>query len=413
MTFSDEKILFSIIIPTYNSSRFIRKCIKSITNFRYQFKYEILIVDDSSTDDTIKLVTDISNSFEQVRIFKTKVNSGPGVSRNIGIKNSKGKFLIFLDSDDIILPGSLLNLSKITDNNKNIKIILNNSLRNKPPYSNNFLFKLFKNNHVSTKKFLSKCLIKNIHIDEVWKIVVNRKFLLENKILFPKIYIGEDQCLILKLFKFSEQIFLNKKHHIKHNYNSTGISQKTGNTACVSYALVAKYLFTIKSRKDYINRYLKFKIKAVKTLSFLNFILLDKNEKTQILKTFFKKKINVKLFKKELKIFTNSIFSGLSKYNLKSKDLDFFIYCADIYGQGFHKLIKDKCKVKGFIDDNKEIKKNIIFKNRLKSLNSMNFSKRKKSVFFVCIKDLNKFKDINQKIKKTKLIEPMVERIDF
>ena len=78
MTFSDEKILFSIIIPTYNSSRFIRKCIKSITNFRYQFKYEILIVDDSSTDDTIKLVTDISNSFEQVRIFKTKVNSGPG-----------------------------------------------------------------------------------------------------------------------------------------------------------------------------------------------------------------------------------------------------------------------------------------------------------------------------------------------
>ena len=43
----------------------------------------------------------------------------------------------------------------------------------------------------------------------------------------------------------------------------------------------------------------------------------------------------------------------------------------------------------------------------------MNFSKRKKSVFFVCIKDLNKFKDINQKIKKTKLLDPMVERIDF
>ena len=54
--------------------------------------------------------------------------------------------------------------------------------------------------------------------------------------------------------------------------------------------------------------------------------------------------------------------------------------------KAFHKLIKDKCKVKGFIDDNKEIKKNIIFKNRLKSLNSMNFSKRRNQFFLFVLK---------------------------
>ncbi len=405
-----KNILFSIIIPTYNSSKYIKKCLSSITNYKYNFNYEILVIDDTSTDNT---VANISKFFKKIKIFKTKTNTGPGFCRNIGIKNSKGKFLIFLDSDDIILPGSLSFLSKIVNDNKNLKAIINNSLRNKPPYNNNYLFKLFKSNYVTTNDFINKSMDQNIHIDEVWKLVVNRNFLIKNNIFFPRIHIGEDQCFILKIFKYSKYLYLNNNLHIKHNYNAFGISQKIGNLACVSYALVVKYLNTIKSNKNDLMTYLRFKTHSVQILSFLNFILANKKKKSVILRNLTKEKINVKLFKRKLESFKNKIFLSLKRYDLNSKNLDFFIYCADIYGMGFHELIKDRCKIKNLIDDNTRIEKNYKFANKIKNFNSVNFSKKKQPIFFVCIKDLKKFANIKNRIEKSKLIDPIVERIVF
>ena len=89
---------FSIIITTYNARRYIEKTITSV--LRQDFKdYEILLVDDCSNDETLDYVK--KKFTDKVKIFSTKKNfGGPAESRNIGIKNSQGKWIAFLDGDD-------------------------------------------------------------------------------------------------------------------------------------------------------------------------------------------------------------------------------------------------------------------------------------------------------------------------
>ena len=98
---------FSIIIPTYNAEGTILRCLNSIG--RQEFRdFEVIIVNDCSTDGTLDLIESFSG-FNLV-VIKNVVNSGPSFSRNEGLKIAKGEFVAFLDSDDYWLPNHLLNV---------------------------------------------------------------------------------------------------------------------------------------------------------------------------------------------------------------------------------------------------------------------------------------------------------------
>lgn len=93
-------IKVSVIIPCYNSYRYMDKCIKSLENQTFK-DFEVIFVDDCSTDSTyIELKKHLENTNLQWRLIKNNQNSGPGVSRNNGIEKAKGKFVCFMDSDD-------------------------------------------------------------------------------------------------------------------------------------------------------------------------------------------------------------------------------------------------------------------------------------------------------------------------
>lgn len=90
-----EKV--SIIIPTFNDADYLEDCLMSIFNQTYD-NIEIIVVNDGSTDGTI----DIMNKFKNRIISVSKKNEGPSVARNLGIQKSSGKYLMFVDADDII-----------------------------------------------------------------------------------------------------------------------------------------------------------------------------------------------------------------------------------------------------------------------------------------------------------------------
>ena len=92
-------IKISLIIPTYNSKNTIIDCLNSVYNGQ-KIPYEVIIVDDCSTDDTTKLIQ--SKKFHNLCIFKTQKNSGPATARNLGAFKAKGTHLFFIDSDTII-----------------------------------------------------------------------------------------------------------------------------------------------------------------------------------------------------------------------------------------------------------------------------------------------------------------------
>ena len=91
--------LVSIITPSYNTGRFISKTIESVLAQSYS-NWELIIVDDCSTDNTDDIVNQYLSD-ERIRYIKNEVNSGAAVSRNRALREAKGKWIAFLDSDDL------------------------------------------------------------------------------------------------------------------------------------------------------------------------------------------------------------------------------------------------------------------------------------------------------------------------
>ena len=172
--FMNEKI--SVIIPTYNRGNLIGNSIKSVLNQTYK-NFEVIVVDDGSTDKT-KEVVDIFKD-ERIKYIKLSQNTGASNARNIGIKNSNGKYISFQDSDDIYYPDKLETQFKNIINKKSnldfckIKVIYNDKYKliypnigQEKSISNGNIFNelISKGNFISTqamlveKNFISKYL---------------------------------------------------------------------------------------------------------------------------------------------------------------------------------------------------------------------------------------------------------------
>ncbi len=94
--------LVSVIIPTYNGTRYLAETVKSAINQTYS-ETEIIVVDDGSEEDIFRVLEPYS---EYIKLFRIR-NSGPAAARNFGIRNSKGKYIALLDHDDLWAPNNL------------------------------------------------------------------------------------------------------------------------------------------------------------------------------------------------------------------------------------------------------------------------------------------------------------------
>jgi teichuronic acid biosynthesis glycosyltransferase TuaG len=92
--------LVSIIIPTYNTEKFIGLTLKSVQNQSYQ-NWEIILVDDASTDKTVEIIKDFIEKDNRIKFFQVAKNSGNGVARNIALEKATGKYIAYLDADDL------------------------------------------------------------------------------------------------------------------------------------------------------------------------------------------------------------------------------------------------------------------------------------------------------------------------
>ena len=100
------KELVSIIMPTYRCGRFIAESIKSVQAQTYQ-NWELIVVDDCSGDVTVDVVLDLKKGDNRINIFQNSSNSGAAVSRNTALRNARGRWIAFLDSDDLWEPTKL------------------------------------------------------------------------------------------------------------------------------------------------------------------------------------------------------------------------------------------------------------------------------------------------------------------
>lgn len=91
----------SVIIPVYNVEKYLKRCIDSLIKQTFQ-NYELILINDGSKDSSLEILETYKNN-KKIRVFDQK-NMGPAKTRNKGIKLSKGKYVMFIDSDDYVLP---------------------------------------------------------------------------------------------------------------------------------------------------------------------------------------------------------------------------------------------------------------------------------------------------------------------
>lgn len=99
----DPCIDLSVIVPTYNDERYISDCVRSIQNQKTRYSYEIVIVNDGSTDSTCELIHSMADADARIRVFDQD-NGGPAAARNTGLVRSCGRTITFIDADDRIEP---------------------------------------------------------------------------------------------------------------------------------------------------------------------------------------------------------------------------------------------------------------------------------------------------------------------
>lgn len=110
--------LVSIITPTFNSEKFIAEAILSVQKQTYA-NWEIIVVDDCSTDKTEEIISHFIKQDPRIKFIKLQKNSGAGVARNLAVQIAKGRFIAFLDSDDLWKPLKL---------EKQVAFLLSNNL---------------------------------------------------------------------------------------------------------------------------------------------------------------------------------------------------------------------------------------------------------------------------------------------
>ena len=195
---------FSIIIPVYNSYKYLNKCISSILNQSFA-DFEIIIIDDESTDESKSLCLSFAKGDSRV-IFLEQNNSGPGSARNKGMSLANGDYIVFVDSDDYVEENYLKtlydNLSDLPDVAFVGYIMENESgevFRKQIP--------LLSNKPTLNFEHLIFDLISNDNFGYSWCKVVRKKFIQKNNICFNvQYFMHEDLVFICECLKHTKNI---------------------------------------------------------------------------------------------------------------------------------------------------------------------------------------------------------------
>ena len=98
--------LVSIIVPVHNAAGSLHRALRSVLS-QTLTDYELILVDDCSADESIRILRKYCELDERVRLYSTATNSGPGVARNVGLRSAKGRYIAFLDADDFWIGNKL------------------------------------------------------------------------------------------------------------------------------------------------------------------------------------------------------------------------------------------------------------------------------------------------------------------
>ena len=223
-----NQILFSIIVPVYKVEDYLDKCIASIANQEFE-NYEIILVDDGSPDKCPEICDNWAKKKEHINVIHKK-NGGSSSARNVGVRYAKGKYIIFVDSDDYWNNNSALSMIAETIervkevdvfvfNNIDYSCLSHESIICNRTYDIEFMENADKND------ILKYLFNNNLFPGAAWVTVTRRKFLLANNIEFIEGIKAEDIDWLLNVYLNANRFSaLNQAFYVYRKYRNDSIT---------------------------------------------------------------------------------------------------------------------------------------------------------------------------------------------
>lgn len=216
-----EKDLISVIVPVYNVENYLEKCLDSIVNQTYK-NIEVILIDDGSTDKSGEICNRYKKMYSNIKVYHNN-NLGAAGARNFGIKESKGKYICFVDSDDEIkkeyveyLYGLILKYNTTIS----VSSYIINSGRKKYDIGEKYI-----EERLDTKESIRRLLLsKGFTVSLCAKMYEKKVF---DNIKFPEGYMYEDDATIYKIFLKSDGIaYGNKSNYIYYVRTNSVMTKK-------------------------------------------------------------------------------------------------------------------------------------------------------------------------------------------
>lgn len=217
----------SVIVPVYNTEKFLKKCIESIINQTLK-EIEIILINDGSTDNSLEILQSFKEKDERIIIINKK-NEGLTKTRNRGLTIAKGEYIYNIDSDDYLNENTALEKSYNICKNNDLDILIFDFYKkvdNQKVYMNAFSLDI---NTKSFKDFSLGILCHKI-VPMVWNKLIKRQLFINNNIKFPEeVFHQEDYITMIKLTYYAKKIMFLKEafyDYVIHDNQGTKTSGK-------------------------------------------------------------------------------------------------------------------------------------------------------------------------------------------
>ncbi|MDC9721962.1 MAG: glycosyltransferase family 2 protein [Urechidicola sp.] len=236
-----EEALITVIIPAYNSEKFIRRAIDSVLNQLYK-NIEIIVIDDGSTDNTAKIIKSYADKVKYIY----QENKGVASARNKGIINSNGTYIAFLDADDYVLPNMYKQLIE-NAHKSNADIVCCNFYQENDLGLRKIAFKKINQNLDLSKSNDLVFAAKHIG-NSCWNKLFKRSLIQNLK--FPKIKRGEDSLFVLEsLLNAKRVVFISNALYVYYQ-NSLSVTRSN-----IDISVIENHIYTLNEKKRLVKEY--------------------------------------------------------------------------------------------------------------------------------------------------------------
>lgn len=292
----------SIIVPVYNVQEYLTNCIDSLLNQNFKGEYEIICVNDGSTDDSLQLLKSFGATSSRVVIIDQQ-NRGLSGARNTGLKISKGKYIMFLDSDDYLKHKNVLSIMYKEIEENALDFLIADFEYDYEDKSNNYRIqrtKLIKNKIMNGKDFYELGIRKESIMSVVWNKIYRRDFLISNKLQFLEGVLYEDMEFTPRAYFLASKVKYIDEVIIMYRQREGSIMSNKKPKKINDYFIIADSLNNFNKKfnsKVLLNSELYMYVSVLRKLKYIT-----DNEEIEIIKTKFKERYVLSKFLKSNKI---------------------------------------------------------------------------------------------------------------